>query len=112
MRVSIINLLFSWLFIKPAYAASNDCNVKSSLAGECNAPSANNDQLLNTNNVDYLIVGAGGGGIQKQHCYFRSMGILYKYSRSNRPLEVFGHNIHASKSLYQLINELQMKHKS
>jgi len=81
MRVSIVvNLLFSWLFIKPAYAASNDCNAKSSLAGECNAPSANNDQLLNTNNVDYLIVGAGGGGIQ-------TALLLQKYGHSVQILE-------------------------
>ena len=82
MRVSIVNLLFSWL-IEPAYATSNsnDCNVKSSLAGECNAPSANNDQLLNnTNNVDYLIVGAGGGGIQ-------TALLLQKYGHSVQILE-------------------------
>jgi len=72
MRV-LINLLFSWLIIKPAYAASN------ALAGECNAPS-DNDQLLNTNNVDYLIVGAGGGGIQ-------TALLLQKYGHSVQILE-------------------------
>ena len=83
MQVSIVYLLFSWLIIKPAYAASdsNVCNVESSsFAGECNAPSTNNDQLLNTNNVDYLIVGAGGGGIQ-------TALLLQKYGHSVQILE-------------------------
>ena len=80
MRASIVYLLFIWLITKPVYAASNDCNVKSSLAGECNAPSTNNDQSNTTNNVDYLIVGAGGGGIQ-------TALLLQKYGHSVQILE-------------------------
>jgi len=79
--MSIIHIiLFGWLTIikSAANALSNDCNVKS-IDGECHAPTTTNDQS-NTNNIDYLIVGAGGGGIQ-------TALLLQKYGHSVQILE-------------------------